>query len=305
MNTMTWKLTAASVALVLAASAGAWGFAGQSEPPSAAQTLVLAEGTPATAQERVKPPAADPARTAAQRLVSVNRMKQILIAMHNYLDANGHFPANVTDKDGKELLSWRVLLLPYIEQDALYKQFKLDEPWDSEHNKKLTAQMPSTYLSGFEKKGADKTFYKGFAGPGALFEPGATIKIANIPDGTSNTIAVVECGPPVEWTKPADIPFDPKKKLPKLEAPYKNVLVTATCDGAVHTIRSDADEAKLRLLIERADGNPVDFDGQHAKFPPTPAEIKSVKEIFKQNEKLIEAIGEQLREQQKLFMEIG
>ena len=96
------------------------------------------------------------------------------------------------------------------------------------------------------------------------------LKIANITDGTSNTIAVVECGPPVEWTKPADIPFDPKKKLPKLEAPYKNVLVLATCDGAVHTIRSDADEAKLRLLIERADGNPVDFDSLRRSFPRHP-----------------------------------
>ena len=74
----------------------------------------------------------------------MNNLKQIGLAMHNYHDARGRLPAAYTvDKDGKPLLSWRVLILPYTEEAALYKEFHLDEPWDSEHNKNLIARMPA------------------------------------------------------------------------------------------------------------------------------------------------------------------
>ena len=81
-------------------------------------------------------PAVQAARVAARRVSSVNNLKQILLAMHVYAQAHREFPARaIFDKQGKPLLSWRVQLLPYIEQETLYKQFHLDEPWDSEHNR--------------------------------------------------------------------------------------------------------------------------------------------------------------------------
>ena len=87
-----------------------------------------------------------PARQAAIRSQCVNNEKQIGLAIHNYIVSHGSFPPAYThDKAGKPLLSWRVLILPYIEQDALYKEFHLDEPWDSPHNKALIARMPATY----------------------------------------------------------------------------------------------------------------------------------------------------------------
>ncbi len=83
----------------------------------------------------------------------MNNLKYIGLAMHNYLDANSHFPpAASVDKAGKPLLSWRVMILPYIDQDQLYKQFHLDEPWDSEHNKKLIDKMPQIYASPLREK---------------------------------------------------------------------------------------------------------------------------------------------------------
>jgi len=89
---------------------------------------------------------AEKIKQAAARANSTNNLKQMGLAMHNYMDVNKSFPAHaVYSKDGKPLLSWRVMILPYIEQDALYRQFKLDEPWDSDHNKKLMAQMPKIY----------------------------------------------------------------------------------------------------------------------------------------------------------------
>ena len=66
----------------------------------------------------------------------VNNLKQLGLAFHNYLSANNAFPkAAITDKQGKPLLSWRVAILPYIDQRDLYNKFKLDKPWDSPHNK--------------------------------------------------------------------------------------------------------------------------------------------------------------------------
>ncbi len=91
-------------------------------------------------------PATQSAREAARRAQCTNNIKQIMLAMHNYLSANNSFPRDVTDRDGKPLLSWRVAILPYIEQGELYNKFKLDEPWDSPHNKELLKEMPPTFL---------------------------------------------------------------------------------------------------------------------------------------------------------------
>ncbi len=91
-------------------------------------------------------PAVQAAREAARRAQCVNNLKQIGLALHNYHDTTNGFPAAaITSKDGKPLLSWRVAILPYIEQQELYNQFHLNEPWDSPHNKTLIARMPVAY----------------------------------------------------------------------------------------------------------------------------------------------------------------
>ncbi len=209
MTATTWKLTAAAIAAVCMLTIGVWGFAASNG--TAPTTIAAPPASSAAAVPAGEPEAKDRIADAKQRAHSQNNLKQIVLAIHNYESANGNLPGNVTDADGKLLLSWRVLILPYIEQENLYKQFKLDEPWDSENNKKLLADMPELFKVGIEPKDATKTYYQGFAGPGTIFEPGQKLTFAQIPDGTSNTIAVVEAGPSVEWTKPADLPYDPKK----------------------------------------------------------------------------------------------
>ena len=276
MSRTTWVMTAA---VMLTAS----GLAAAPVPPDKGE----------------KPRVAD----AKQRLRSQNNLKEIVLALHNYESAYGHFPGNVTDKNGKPLLSWRVAILPYIEQNDLYQQFKMDEPWDSENNKKLLPKMPDVFRVGFEEKGEWRTHYQGFAGPGTVFDPRNKVRITAITDGTSNTLAVVEAGPPVEWTKPADIPFDPQKPLPKLEGPFANVLAAATADGAAHKLRRDFDEKKFRQLVGAQDGEVVDVGDFRAKFPLTAEDAKIVQELIKENEKAIAAVAEQLKEQQKLLLE--
>src|SRR5262249_33469945 len=141
--------------------------------------------------------------------------KQIGLAFHNYNDVYGKLPpAAIHDKNGKPLLSWRVAILPFIEQDNLYKQFHLDEPWDSPHNLKLIQTMPRTYAlpNDKTKHALPSTYYVGLVGNHAAFEMQGGLSIpASFPDGTSNTIWVVEGATPVPWTKPEDINYDPMK----------------------------------------------------------------------------------------------
>jgi len=208
-------------------------------------------------------PAVQKVRDAASRMKSQNNLKQIGLAWHNHHDAHGFFPQDITDKNGKPLLSWRVAILPYIEQEALYLQFKRDEPWNSEHNLKLLGMMPKIYESPDLPSQPGMTYYKGFSGPGAVLESGRRIRIiADITDGTSNTIMVMEAGPAVPWTKPEDHPFDPKKPLPKLEPlPHGTRTNVVFCDGFVRSLDlKKIGEEKLRLLIQRNDGKLVELD---------------------------------------------
>ena len=208
-------------------------------------------------------PAVQSSREAARRSQCVNNEKQIGLALHNYHSTNDHFPAAaVRGKDGKPLLSWRVAILPYIEQNALYNEFHLDEPWDSEHNKALIPRMPSTYLCPSRSNPEPgTTTYLGFSGDGSLFGPEA-VGIRDVTDGTSNTIAVTESSKAVIWTKPEDIPFD-------LQAPPSlfgagsdhpggfNALIA---DGSVRFFKITINKNVFKALISRAGGEVVSAD---------------------------------------------
>jgi len=188
---------------------------------------------------------------------SKNNLKLIGLAMHQYHDVmKGFPPPAMKDKNDKNLLSWRVALLPHLNEAKLYQQFNLDEPWDSEQNKKLIAKMPEVFaLPGIKTKEPGQTHYQVFVGKQTVFEPlkdtkkpGANVKIAQITDGTSLTIMVVEAAEPVTWTKPDDLPFDPKGSLPRLGV-YGDVINALFCDRAVHTFRKKLDKGTLRALI--------------------------------------------------------
>jgi RNA polymerase sigma factor (sigma-70 family) len=161
---------------------------------------------------------------------------------------------------GKPLLSWRVAILPYVEEGGLYRQFKRDEPWDSPHNKKLLAKMPKIFepVRG-PSKVEGGTYYQAFVGTGAGFEPGRKLQLSSFVDGTSNTILVVEAGQPVPWTKPEDLPYVQDQALPQLGGQFHGHYFTLFADGDVKLISRNADQEMLRRAITRDDGWQIDF----------------------------------------------
>jgi hypothetical protein len=198
--------------------------------------------------------AADTPSKNVRQTRSINKLKQLALAMHNYHSVNGHFPtAAIYDKDGKPLLSWRVVLLPFLDERKLAEEFHLDEPWDSEHNKKLVERIPKVYQSEFEGRKPGDTAFLAFTGKDTVFDGKKGLNIRQIVDGTSNTLMFVEGSHGVPWTKPEDLPYDPEKPLPKLGLVPEG-FYAAFCDGSVRFLQSNLPEKTLRALITRNDG---------------------------------------------------
>lgn len=206
-------------------------------------------------------PAAEAAQEDDRRAQSTNNMKQVTLAMHNYHDKHKHFPpAYVADKDGKPLLSWRVLMLPYLRQNDLYEQFHLDEPWDSQHNKQLIARMPTFYESPDSTvSGEWKTNYLTVRGEGTVFPGKKPIRFAEIRDGTSNTIVLVEVHDDraVIWTKPDDFEYDPRDPMKDLVDSSSAGFLAGLADGSVRFVWSSTEPTVLKAFFTRDGGEKV------------------------------------------------
>lgn len=204
---------------------------------------------------------------------TLNNLKQIGLTLQNYHEFYDQYPPSFsTDKNGKPLLSWRVLILPQLEQENVYKQFRLDEAWDSPHNLSLLPKMPRLYHPRNQKP-TDPfvTNYQVFVGPGSMFEaPGHNIQDAR--DGTSSTLMVVDAAEEVPWTKPVDLPYAPDKPIPALGGHFTRVrtllwweydrqpgFLALFVDGSVIFLKNEIDEPTMRGLITRAGGEHVDL----------------------------------------------
>ena len=205
-------------------------------------------------------PAVIAAREAARRAQDANNMKQIMLALHNYHDVYGHFPPPVVvGPDGKTPHSWRLAILPFIEGKPLYDQYKLDEPWDSENNKRVLEQMPPSLRDPAADAGSKETSYFALVGPTTAFgeREGKGTQFPAITDGMSNTIAIVEAKRSVPWTKPEDIDYDPAKPLPKLGGWHAGGYFAGFCDGSVRFLAETLDQQTLRAMITKAGGELV------------------------------------------------
>lgn len=209
-------------------------------------------------------PAVQAAREAARRTQSQNNLKMLNFALLNYEATHGKFPAHASyNEDGKPLLSWRVHMLPYLEQRALYEQFRLDEPWDSEHNKKLIPLMPPIFAapSSTLDPSEGKTNYVAPIGEGFVFDGTQhTTTLREIRDGSSNTVWLLEADDEaaVTWTKPEDLKFDEEDPLKGLFELRNGQALVGFVDGSVRTIGISIDFEMLKALFTKAGGEVVD-----------------------------------------------
>ena len=185
--------------------------------------------------------------------------------MHVYHEQHGRLPpAVVYGDEGRPLYSWRVLLLPFIEEHDTYREFRLDEPWDGPHNIQLLPRMPKLYAapgSKAEKMPPHHTVCHVFSGRRAAFEGPAGLRLAeDFPDGTSDTFLVVEAGEPVPWTKPQDLSYDPDGPLPDLRSIFKDGFRARMADGSARWVPRDASEKTLRAAITRNGGEKLGPD---------------------------------------------
>ena len=205
-------------------------------------------------------PAVQSAREAARRMSASNNLKQIALAIHNYYDAHQHFPPRaILDDDGKPLLSWRVAILPFVEQQALYERFHLDEPWDSPHNLPLADLMPEVYVDPSAAFLGNLTMFQSPAGEDTAFGAVGTKRgFRDILDGTSNTIMVVEThmDQAVVWSQPADVEIPDDDPISVLGHIHPGGFHVSMCDGSVQFITHQIETTLLKALLT-ADGGEV------------------------------------------------
>jgi hypothetical protein len=192
----------------------------------------------------------------------VQNLRQIGLALHTYHDVHGKFPPQANhDAQGKPLLSWRVHILPYLGDEKLYKEFHLDEPWDSEHNKKLIARMPAVYRCPSMKRSLkNETTYLGPVHASAMFTGTAEgVLIKDVTDGTSNTIFVVDANDDhaVIWTKPEDWKLEPTNPQKGLVGHHDGLMTVLFVDGAVRFLPDTLDPKTLLAYFTRNGGEVV------------------------------------------------
>jgi prepilin-type processing-associated H-X9-DG protein len=196
-------------------------------------------------------------RPSWDQFANRNNLRQLVLGLINYHDQHRLLPpAAIYSKDGRPLLSWRVTMLPDIEEENLYRQFRLDEPWDSKHNLSLLQRMPKLYARSGKHANAPPgyTYFQAFVGKGTAFEGQGGLRLPDdFPDGASKTILLVEGGQPIPWTKPADIPYDPNAPVPNLATVHEGGFNVGMADGSAKFISDKVSQATLRAAITRND----------------------------------------------------
>lgn len=212
-------------------------------------------------------PAVQAAREAARRTQCANNLKMIGIALHNYHDVHGSFPpAYIPDENGRPMHSWRVLVLPYLEEQFLYDQYNFNEPWDGPNNSRLAASMPDFFAcpSDVATPGQSMTSYVAIAGPGAAFDGSKRVRFSDVDDGLANTVVVVEArGTNIQWTEPHDIDLNQMRFVinspggQEVSSQHPGGAQVLFADGSVRMLSASLPSETLRALITIAGGEAV------------------------------------------------
>lgn len=225
-------------------------------------------------------PAFSAARDSATRMQCANNLKQIALAIHNYHDIYKSFPpAYIADDDGRPMHSWRVLILPFMEQQPLYEAYNFDEPWDGPNNRKLLAHMPYAYSCSTQRNRELEphtyTNYVAVVGDNTAWPGQQARRFNDFVDGTSQSLLVCEfANCQINWMEPTDISYDDAVQLLQSHDTYPytgHVIRTyfyewstgrnvALADASVKYLVEAIDTEDAKRLLTVNDGEPLDFD---------------------------------------------
>lgn len=205
-------------------------------------------------------PAVQAARTAARRAQSSNNLKLIGLALHNYNSSYNTFPPAVeNDSSGQPGTSWRVKLLPFIDEQALYQGYQSTEPWNSPANQTAMKNVPSTFHSPFAPPGDDISYVL-VTDPDFVFNGTNGCRLSEISDGTSNTIIAVDAGStgvklaePRDWSWQEFLQHFQNRAVGGVPGGFVGLVA----DGSVTFVPYDTDPATLRALFTKAGNEQV------------------------------------------------
>jgi hypothetical protein len=191
-----------------------------------------------------------------------NQLRELTLGIFNFESANQFFPQHGTYSDtGQPLLSWRVQILPYIEQQPLYDLFHHDEPWDSPHNLSLLPLMPEIFKTDDVANGF--TVLQGANGPDTMFPlSDVRINFGAVVDGQYSTAMLLQVDDDraVEWTRPLDLAFDSANPGDGLGGTNASGFYFTTVDGSTHFYNSALDVEDLEFLLQRSDQTPFGYE---------------------------------------------
>lgn len=215
-------------------------------------------------------------------------LSAIYRAVTEYCDAYGTYPpAFVVDSKGEKLHSWRVLLLPYLHEEELYSQIRLDEPWDSEWNRQFWTKTPNVYRcasepldEGDSASQSNRCSFSCVLGPNAVFpDDGSTVKPDDVVDGLSSTIMLVELKKPVNWMDPnSDLTIEqiladnaqPIKERANFGSWHGKGEFVLFCDGNRKFLSDQIDNSVLSLLLG-IDDSSFKLEEETTSKPETPS----------------------------------
>ncbi len=213
------------------------------------------------------PPVTRGIRPAARRADCMNNMRQLVLALHNYHASKGHFPpAYIADENGNPMHSWRVLILPYLDQQDLFERYSMEEPWDGPNNRLLADEKvaffgcPSHYSPEHE---ANYTSYCLVTGKGTLFDADQTRELSDIRDGSSNTVILVEVNHgDIQWMEPRDLTIEEAVNVFEQASAddhvshHPGIQIVAFADGSIQTLPASSTRDELLKLFLIADETP-------------------------------------------------
>jgi prepilin-type processing-associated H-X9-DG protein len=208
-------------------------------------------------------PAVQQAREAARRTQCKNNLKQIGLALHNYHDTYQLFPAaHLNGLQGEPKLSWRVSILPYIDEGPRFNAYQFGEAWDGPSNSRLLNPLPQVYsCPSHSAPGNTNTSYATITGDHSILGDGVCVKMREVTDGSSNTLMVIEaCQLNIPWMKPQDIDAKTFTKIGDpngVSSKHLGGVNVLLADGSVRFISNNVDPKVVQALITRDAGDVV------------------------------------------------